>query len=253
MVVITVILFTHGRRAGLDHAGDRDPVLTVATLWFTQRLRARLHRVRDGIAGVLGDLSESLHGVRIGCRLQPPALERRAAPQRRRRLPGGQQLHRADQRALRSRHADARVPRPGRAAGDRRQHGAAPPAQLGALVAFFLYLNRFFAPIQLLVQQYNTFQQGQSSVLKLRTLFAHRTEHPRRSRDAVELPPIIGEIVFDDVTLRLRPGRRPVLSGRRTAHRSPARPSPSSVRPALASRRWPSWSPASTTRPPGRC
>ena len=31
---------------------------------------------------------------------------------------------------------------------------------IGALVAFLLYLNRFFAPIQLLVQQYNTFQQG---------------------------------------------------------------------------------------------
>ena len=53
---------------------------------------------------------------------------------------------------------------------------------IGALVAFFLYLNRFFAPIQLLVQQYNTFQQGQSSVLKLRTLFAHRAEHPRGAR-----------------------------------------------------------------------
>ncbi len=42
---------------------------------------------------------------------------------------------------------------------------------VGALIAFFLYLNRFFAPIQLLVQQYNTFQQGQASILKLRSLF----------------------------------------------------------------------------------
>jgi len=41
---------------------------------------------------------------------------------------------------------------------------------IGDLFAFFLYLNRFFAPIQLLVQQYNTYQQGQASVLKLRTL-----------------------------------------------------------------------------------
>jgi len=41
---------------------------------------------------------------------------------------------------------------------------------LGALVAFFLYLNRFFQPIQLLVQQYNTYQQGQASVAKLRQL-----------------------------------------------------------------------------------
>ena len=41
---------------------------------------------------------------------------------------------------------------------------------VGALVAFFLYLNRFFAPIQLLVQQYNSLQQGRSSVIRLREL-----------------------------------------------------------------------------------
>ena len=75
---------------------------------------------------------------------------------------------------------------------------------IGALVAFFLYLNRFFAPIQLLVQQYNSFQQGQASILKLRTLLATEptvTEAP----DAVELPPIEGEIVFDDVTFGYDP------------------------------------------------
>ena len=75
---------------------------------------------------------------------------------------------------------------------------------LGALVAFFLYLNRFFAPIQLLVQQYNSFQQGQASILKLRTLLETEptvTEAP----DAVELPPIEGEIVFDDVTFGYDP------------------------------------------------
>ena len=30
---------------------------------------------------------------------------------------------------------------------------------LGQLTAFFLYVNRFFSPIQLLVQQYSTFRQ----------------------------------------------------------------------------------------------
>jgi ATP-binding cassette subfamily B protein len=75
---------------------------------------------------------------------------------------------------------------------------------LGALVAFFLYLNRFFAPIQLLVAQYNTFQQGQSSLVKLRTLFA---THPSTPEDAgaSELPPIDGEIVFDHVSFGYDP------------------------------------------------
>jgi ATP-binding cassette subfamily B protein len=76
-------------------------------------------------------------------------------------------------------------------------------------VAFFLYLNRFFAPIQLLVQQYNTFQQGQSSVLKLRTLFQTEPSTPEPV-DAHELPPLRGEIVFDHVSFGYEPGR-PVL------------------------------------------
>jgi ATP-binding cassette subfamily B protein len=74
----------------------------------------------------------------------------------------------------------------------------------GALIAFFLYLNRFLAPIQLLVQQYNSFQQGQASVLKLRTLLSTEptvTEAP----DAIELPPIDGKIVFDEVTFGYDP------------------------------------------------
>ena len=60
---------------------------------------------------------------------------------------------------------------------------------IGALVAFFLYLNRFFAPIQLLVQQYNTFQQGRPRSSSCATLFAHRAEHAggaRRRRAAAD-------------------------------------------------------------------
>ncbi len=97
---------------------------------------------------------------------------------------------------------------------------------LGALVAFFLYLNRFFQPIQLLVQQYNTYQQGQASVNKLRTLVDTEPE-VREAPDAVELPPIEGEIVFDhlsfgyvpdrlvieDVDLRVAPGETVAFVG----------------------------------------
>jgi ATP-binding cassette subfamily B protein len=80
---------------------------------------------------------------------------------------------------------------------------------LGALVAFFLYLNRFFAPIQLLVQQYNTLQQGRSSVLKLRTLFM-TDPNTMEAVDAIELPPVQGEVVFDDVSFGYDPAT-PVL------------------------------------------
>ncbi len=75
---------------------------------------------------------------------------------------------------------------------------------LGQLTAFFLYVNRFFSPIQLLVQQYNTFQQGRASVFKLRGLL--ETEPSvLEAPDAVELPPIRGEIRFDHVSFGYDP------------------------------------------------
>jgi ATP-binding cassette, subfamily B, bacterial len=76
--------------------------------------------------------------------------------------------------------------------------------QIGALVTFFLYVNRFFQPIQLLVQQYNAYQQGQASVLKLRTLMESEPS-VLESPDAVDLPEIRGEIRFDHVSFGYDP------------------------------------------------
>lgn len=70
---------------------------------------------------------------------------------------------------------------------------------LGALVAFFLSLNRFFQPITLLVQQYNTYQQGQASVVKLNTLLSLAPSVPEDA-DATDLPPIEGAVRCDHVT-----------------------------------------------------
>jgi ATP-binding cassette subfamily B protein len=76
---------------------------------------------------------------------------------------------------------------------------------LGQLAAFFLYVNRFFSPIQLLVQQYNTFQQGRASVFKLRDLL-DTTPSVLESPDAVDLPPITGRIRFEHVDFSYNPG-----------------------------------------------
>jgi ATP-binding cassette subfamily B protein len=70
---------------------------------------------------------------------------------------------------------------------------------IGALVAFFLYLNRFFQPIQLLVQQYNALQQGRSSIIRLRELL----ETPPTVDEVANAPDLAvteGRITFENVS-----------------------------------------------------
>jgi ATP-binding cassette, subfamily B, bacterial len=204
MVVITVIMFTLNVELTLITLALVIPLLTAASLWFRAASARGYDRVRDGIAGVLGDLSESLHGIRTIAaynRQRWNIVQHRNVVGDYRRAnnytaqinaiygPGTQMLGYLGQAALLAIGGHMVV-----------EH----QLSLGALVAFFLYLNRFFAPIQLLVQQYNTFQQGQSSVFKLRSLFAVEPSTPE-APGARELPPVQGEIVFDHVTFGYDP------------------------------------------------
>jgi ATP-binding cassette, subfamily B, bacterial len=199
MLVITIVLFTMDVKLTLITLALVVPVLTGGSLWFRAASQRGYERVRDGIANVLADLSESLHGVRTvaASNRQPRNVvhHRNVVGDYRRANnytaqinaaygPGTQLLGYLAQGALLAIGGNMVL---------RHQ------LSIGALVAFFLYLNRFFAPIQLLVQQYNTFQQGQASILKLRTLFATPPSTPQ-SAAATELPPIQGEIRFDHVS-----------------------------------------------------
>jgi len=204
MVVITVILFTTNVKLAFITVLLVVPALVGMSLWFRVASERGYDRVRDGIANVMADLSESLHGVRVVTahnRQRFNIVHHRNVVGEYRDAniytaqinaiygPGTQLLGWLGQAALLGIGGDMVV-----------SHSLSP----GALIAFFLYLNRFFAPIQLLVQQYNSFQQGQASVLKLRTLLSTEptvTEAP----DAVQLPAIEGEIVFDDVTFGYDP------------------------------------------------
>jgi ATP-binding cassette subfamily B protein len=161
-------------------------------------------KVRDGIANVMADLSESLHGVRIVTahnrqwrnvvNHRNVVGEYRDANNYTAQInsvygPGTQLIGVLGQAVLLAIGGDMVV-----------NHTLSP----GALVEFFLYLNRFFAPIQLLVQQYNSFQQGQASILKLRTLLETEPD-VKEAPDATELPPVRGEIIFDKVAFGYDP------------------------------------------------
>ncbi|MGH9045277.1 MAG: ABC transporter ATP-binding protein [Acidimicrobiales bacterium] len=211
MIVITIILFVLNVRMAVITVLVVVPVLTVLSIWFHHASEIGYSRVRDGIANVLADLSESLHGVRVVAahnrQFHNVIHHRNVVGQYRDANlytaqinavygPGTQMLGYIGQLVILG-IGGAMV----------LNHTLTP----GALVAFFLYLTRFLQPITLLVQQYNTYQQGQSSILKLNTLLVQRPGVPEDPA-AGELPSIEGTIVFDNVTFGYDP-EVPVLHG----------------------------------------
>ncbi|MEP7355919.1 MAG: ABC transporter ATP-binding protein [Anaerolineales bacterium] len=85
-----------------------------------------------------------------------------------------------------------------------------PALTAGTLVAFALYIDRFFDPIRDLSQRYNTFQATMASSERIFELL----DTPVEIRDqpgAVDLPTIRGDITLDDVSFRYEPGGTPIL------------------------------------------
>lgn len=209
LVVIATILVSMSPTLALITIGIVVPVMVVMTLWFRQASDRGYLAVRDKIAEVLADLQESLSGIRII-----------AAHNRRRH----NVIHHQN---VVGEHLDANLytARVGAIYGPGTEAvGVIGQAlilliggrlylsdslTLGELTAFVLYLTAFFAPIQQLVQLYSTYQQGQAAVTKLRDLLATVPDVPEGA-DAVDLPPIRGDIDLEHVTFGYD-ADRPVL------------------------------------------
>jgi ATP-binding cassette subfamily B protein len=209
MIVITAILFDLNVVLATWTVVLVVPLLVGFTIWFHRASEAGYLLSRDRIANVLADLSESLYGIRVVT----------ANNRQRRNITNHHHVVGAyrDANFFTGRvnavygPATIMIGILGQAlllgiGGDmflRHQ------LSLGALVAFFLYLNRFFQPIQLLVQQYSSLQQGRSSVIRLRELLETPPSVDERE-DAAELPTIEGRITFEHVSFGYDP-TRPVL------------------------------------------
>ncbi len=82
----------------------------------------------------------------------------------------------------------------------------------GVLVAFVLYINRFFDPIRDLSNRFDTFTAMMASGERIMALLATPIEvkdHP----DAAELPSIRGEVEFRDVDFHYSDDPTPILTG----------------------------------------
>ena len=206
MIVITVFLFAANATLAAITVFAVLPPLVIMSIWFERASERGYDKVRDGVALVLADLSESLQGVRIvsahnrqRCNVETHRdIVRllRDANNYTGRIngiygPGSQVISVFGQLLILGIGGTMYLHHPRR-------------STWASFTAFFLYVNRFFSPIQLLVQQYNTFQQGRASVTKLRGLLENEPS-VLEAPDAVELPSIRGEIRFDHVSFGYDP------------------------------------------------
>jgi ATP-binding cassette subfamily B protein/subfamily B ATP-binding cassette protein MsbA len=71
----------------------------------------------------------------------------------------------------------------------------------GVLVAFVLYIERFFGPIRNLSQRYDNFQSTMAGGERIFELF-DRDIDVQDAPNAIEMPPIEGEVLFDNVSFQ---------------------------------------------------
>jgi ATP-binding cassette subfamily B protein len=209
MIVITVVLFSLNVTLATWTIVLVVPVLFVLSIWFHQASERGYLLVRDRIANVLADLSESLYGIRV---VTSNNRQRRNI-RNHRHVVGAYRDANLYTGTVNSIYGPATVMIGilGQGlllgiGGDMVLHHH---LKLGYLVAFFLYLNRFFSPIQLLTQQYTAMQQGRSSIIRLREL-VETPPSVDEVADAPDLPTIEGRITFEDVSFGYLAGQ-PVL------------------------------------------
>jgi ATP-binding cassette subfamily B protein len=185
------------------------PPLAILTLWFRSASDRGYLAARNRVALVIADLQENLSGIRV-----VTAYNRQKRNRDRHRTVVGQytdaNLYAAKVNAIYGPGAEALgmvtqaviVVVGGRMVlrGE---------MTVGGLFAFVLYLQSFIQPISTIAQFYNSYQQGRAGMLKLRELFSILPTVDERP-DAVDLPPLEGEIELRDVTFGYR-ADKPVL------------------------------------------
>ncbi|MFA5785513.1 MAG: ABC transporter ATP-binding protein [Actinomycetota bacterium] len=171
------------------------------TWWFRRESDRAYLRVRDRIAAVMASFQESVSGVRVA-----QAFTRE-----------GRNM--SDFRLVAREHLDARLE------GQRLAAIYFPAVELvgslsmvailaygahlvsrgqltaGVLIAFLLYLNQFFGPIQQLSQIFDSYQQARAAVVKISGLMETQPSTAERL-GTLELAEVKGEVVLENVRFR---------------------------------------------------
>ena len=178
------------------------PPLAIATWLYRARSHARYAQARDRIAAVNARFQEGLSGVRVA---QAYAREERD-------IAGFHELNAG--------YRDARVSAQRLIAlyfpfvlllaelGTAVVLGAGSvlvargAVTAGVVIAFVLYLDQFFSPIQQLSQVFDTWQQATASMERIDELMATATGTPPAARPVEPPAPLRGEVAFEGVRFR---------------------------------------------------
>ncbi len=209
MVFVAGILFYYNATLALITLFAIVPALLAVTIWFRRASDRGYDMVRDRIGELLSHLQESLSGIRIIAaynRQRHNIVEHRNVAARYRDAND----YTATVGAIYGPSAEV-IGLCGQVlvlliGGNMVLDGR---LTLGELSAFVLSLNTFFAPIQQLVQLYDTFQKGQASLRKLGDLLSTEPTVGEKP-GAIDIPPLVGEIRLEGVSFGYLPDR-PVL------------------------------------------
>ena len=187
------------------------PLMAVATEVFRRRAQANYRQVRAAISWVNSVLAETINGVRVVQAFAREPLNDRRFREQVNRNNLERNLAAARLSALFFPSIDligtlamALVIWLGGAAVLGEQ------ITPGVLVAFILYIDRFFRPIRDLSRRYDSFQSTMAAGERILGLLGAQQE-VQDAPDAVELPPIRGEVRFERVSYHYPDDERPVL------------------------------------------
>lgn len=192
------------------------PLMAVATVVFRRRARENYRKVRAAVSWVNSVLAENINGVRV-----VQAFSRQAVNYQYFREEVNQNNLQSNLRASRIAAAfPASIDLIGSLAvvlvvwlGGTlviQAGGEAGEITPGILVAFVLYVSRFFEPVRDLSQRYDTFQSTMAGGERIFTLLDAPVE-VRDADDALEMPEIKGEVRFEKVSFHYLDDPTPVL------------------------------------------
>ena len=188
------------------------PPLALATWLYRQRAHVAYDRARERVAEVNADFQENLSGVRVA---QAYSREERNEA-RFAGLADGYRRARVDAQRLvalyfpfvemLSELANALI------LGAGAVFVARGTTTSGELIAFLLYLNLFFAPIQQLSSVFDTWQQARTSIKRIEELLALPTGTPE-PEEPVDPGRLSGRLELVDVHFRYRSASDEALRG----------------------------------------